>query len=58
MVYLACEAIAGTAYAAADDEVAEVAWRDHLTMTSHVPYPLFGPVQEYLDATFGHLTTP
>jgi 8-oxo-dGTP diphosphatase len=50
MVYVACEATGGTAHVADEDELAEVAWCDRATLTSHVPYPFFGPVQEYFDA--------
>lgn len=55
MVYVACEVLAGTAHVADDEEVAEVEWCDRAALIRHVPYPLHGPVQNYLDAT---LTTP
>jgi 8-oxo-dGTP diphosphatase len=51
MVYIACEAVAGTAHAAAEREVAEVVWCDRATLASYVPDPLFQPVQQYLDTT-------
>jgi len=51
MTYVACQAVAGTAHVAAEQEVAEVAWCDRGTLTTHVPDPLFEPVQEYPDAT-------
>jgi 8-oxo-dGTP diphosphatase len=51
VVYVACEAVARTAYAAAEDEIAEVAWCDRVMLTEYVPHLMFGPVQEYLDAT-------
>ena len=49
MVYVACEVIDGTAQVGDEEELAEVAWSDRATLTSYVPYPFYGPVQEYLD---------
>jgi 8-oxo-dGTP diphosphatase len=49
MLYIACEILDGTAHVASTDEVAEVAWCDRLSLSTYVPYPLYGPVQEYLD---------
>jgi 8-oxo-dGTP diphosphatase len=49
MYYVACEVVSGTAHVGDEDEVAEVAWCDRATLTDHVPYPLFGPVQEHLN---------
>jgi len=49
MLYVACEVIAGTASVADGDEIAEVAWCDRVALAAYVPYPLYGPVQEYLD---------
>ncbi len=51
MTYIACAAVTGTAHVAAEREVAEVVWCDRATLTTYIPYPLFEPVQEYLDAT-------
>jgi 8-oxo-dGTP diphosphatase len=51
MTYVACEAVAGTAYVAAEQEVAEVVWCGRFTLTTYVRHSLFEPVQEYLDAT-------
>ncbi len=51
MVYVACEAVAGTADVAAEQEVTEVVWCDRVTLNTYVPDQLFEPVQEYLDAT-------
>jgi 8-oxo-dGTP pyrophosphatase MutT (NUDIX family) len=51
MIYVACDVIAGTPYVGDEEELAEVAWCDRATLTSYVPYPFYGPVQEYLDAT-------
>ena len=50
MLYFACTVLDGTAYVADEEELAEVAWCDRATLTTHVPYPFFGPVQDYLDA--------
>jgi 8-oxo-dGTP diphosphatase len=50
MAYVACDRVSGTARVADEDELAEVAWCDRATLTEYVPYPFFGPVQEYLDA--------
>ncbi|MCA2215822.1 NUDIX hydrolase [Jidongwangia harbinensis] len=50
MFYVACDLVAGTAYVADEEELAEVAWCDRATLTAYVPYPFFGPVQEHLDA--------
>lgn len=50
MLYVACDRVAGTAELADDEELAEVAWCDRATLAAYVPYPLFAPVQEYLDA--------
>jgi 8-oxo-dGTP diphosphatase len=49
MLYTACDVVDGTAHVAAEEEVAEVAWCDRATLAANVPYPLFGPVQEYLN---------
>jgi len=50
MVYVACELVAGRARVMDAREVAEVAWCDSADLAECVPYPLFGRVQEYLDA--------
>jgi 8-oxo-dGTP diphosphatase len=49
MVYFACEMVAGIARVADPDDLAEVAWCDRATLASHVPQPLYLPVQHYLD---------
>ena len=41
----------GTPYVADEEELAEVEWCDRAKLTSYVPYPFFGPVEEYFDAT-------
>ncbi|GAA4207500.1 NUDIX hydrolase [Actinocatenispora rupis] len=50
MVYVACRAVSGTARLVDDDELVAVEWCDRPKLTEYVPYPFFGPVQEYLDA--------
>ncbi|MCT7351639.1 NUDIX hydrolase [Streptomyces sp. 15-116A] len=50
MSYTACEVVAGTAHVADAEELAEFAWVAHDDIPKYVPYGLFGPVQEYLDA--------
>ena len=49
MIYVACEIVSGTAHVASAEEVAEVAWCDRVTLSTYVPYPLYVPVQRYLD---------
>lgn len=51
MSYVACAVESGTPYVADDEELAEVAWVQHAQIPEYVPYGLFDPVQEYLDAT-------
>jgi 8-oxo-dGTP diphosphatase len=50
MLYVACEVADGTAYVAAEDEIAEVAWCDRSALAAKVPYPFHGPVQDHIDA--------
>jgi 8-oxo-dGTP diphosphatase len=50
MVYVACRVVAGTAHVTDVDELAEAEWCDRNTLAKHVPYPLYGPVQDYFDA--------
>ncbi|MCK7623741.1 NUDIX hydrolase [Streptomyces sp. RS10V-4] len=50
MSYTACEVVSGTAHVADIEELAELAWVAHGQIPEYVPYGLFGPVQEYLDA--------
>ncbi|MDK1473649.1 NUDIX hydrolase [Streptomyces sp. 549] len=50
MSYTACSVVEGEAHVADADELAEVAWVAHGDIPEYVPYGLFGPVQEYLDA--------
>lgn len=49
MTYVACDVISGTAHVGDEEELAEVVWCDRATLTGYVPYPFYGPVQEYLD---------
>ncbi|MFE4867688.1 NUDIX hydrolase [Streptomyces sp. NPDC056682] len=49
MVYTACTAIDGEPTVLDEEEIAEVVWVKHAEIDQHVPYGLFGPVQEYLD---------
>ena len=51
MLYVACDVLNGTARAGDAEEIAEVAWCDRAALATYVPYPLHGPVQEYLAAT-------
>jgi len=50
MIYTACEVVDGTAYVA--DEESWQRWRGatRATLKTNVPYPLFGPAQDRLDA--------
>ncbi|MGV4930012.1 NUDIX hydrolase [Streptomyces sp. BHT-5-2] len=50
MSYTACEVVSGTAYVADTEELAELAWVAHDEIPEYVPYGLFEPVQQYLDA--------
>jgi 8-oxo-dGTP diphosphatase len=49
MIYVVCEVVAGTAYPATPHEVAAVEWCDQARVAELVPFPFYGPVQEYLD---------
>ncbi|WP_432096065.1 NUDIX hydrolase [Streptomyces sp. bgisy100] len=50
MSYTACEVLGGTAHVADTEELAELAWVAHGDISQYVPYGLFEPVQNYLDA--------
>ena len=50
MSYTACDVVAGTAYVADADELADLTWCAHADLPAYVPYGLFTPVQTYLDA--------
>ena len=49
MIYVACEVVGGSASVMSEREIAEVVWSDHAAVATYIPYPLYGPVQEYLD---------
>ena len=49
MVYVACEPVSGTAHVADTDDLVEVEWCDRATLTRYVPFPFYGPVQDYFD---------
>jgi 8-oxo-dGTP diphosphatase len=51
MVYIACTVVAGTPHVGDKEDLAEVAWSDRAALTERVPYPFYGPVQDYIDAT-------
>jgi len=51
MVYVACDVVEGEAYVADEDELDEVAWCTRGMLTEYIPFPLFEPVQRYLDGT-------
>lgn len=50
MSYTASEVVGSTAHVADAEELAELAWVSHGDVPRYVPYGLFRPVQEYLDA--------
>lgn len=50
MVYVACRVVDGTATVVDDDELDSLAWSDHESLATYVPYGFYEPVQEYLDA--------
>jgi 8-oxo-dGTP diphosphatase len=50
MIYVACQVVEGTPYVADEDELAEVDWCDRAKLSSYVPYPFFGPVEDYFKA--------
>jgi 8-oxo-dGTP diphosphatase len=51
MLYVACDVVDGTAHVADPDDIAEVGWCDRATLAEYVPYPFYGPVQDYFDST-------
>ncbi|MCX4804957.1 NUDIX hydrolase [Streptomyces sp. NBC_01214] len=50
MSYTACEVIGGHAHVADTEELAALEWVTHAEIPQYVPYGLFEPVQEHLDA--------
>ncbi|WP_411103434.1 NUDIX hydrolase [Streptomyces sp. cmx-4-9] len=53
MSYTACAVVGGTAHVADADEIAEVAWATLAEIPRYVPYGIFEPVQQHLDAVIG-----
>jgi 8-oxo-dGTP diphosphatase len=49
IIYVACEVVGGAAHVASREEVAEVLWCDRDSLAVLVPYPIYAPVQRYLD---------
>lgn len=49
MIYVVCEVVGGTAHVADPEELAAVEWCDRSRVGELVPFPFYGPVQEYLD---------
>ncbi|MFD8771401.1 NUDIX hydrolase [Streptomyces sp. NPDC059916] len=54
MHYVAVRLVGGEATVADDEELDAVAWITHAEIVDHVPYGLFGPVQDYLDGVLPH----
>ncbi|MEU6973525.1 NUDIX hydrolase [Kitasatospora aureofaciens] len=50
MSYTACEVVSGTAEVIDTEELDELAWAALPEIPEYVPYGLFEPVQDYLDA--------
>lgn len=50
MTYVACEPVAGEARVEDAEELAEVAWISLEEIPTYVPWGLFPPVQDYLEA--------
>lgn len=51
MTYVACEVVAGEAFVADEEELAEVSWIRLEDIPTYVPWGLFPQVQTYLDET-------
>lgn len=49
MIYVVCDLLAGTAHVADADELSQVEWCNRARLAELVPFPFYGPVQEYLD---------
>jgi 8-oxo-dGTP diphosphatase len=54
MFYYGVRLVGGEARVADAEELDAVAWVAHSEIADHVPYGLFEPVQEYLDAVLPH----
>lgn len=55
MSYTACVVLGGDAHVADTEELVELAWVAHKEIPAYVPYGLFEPVQDHLDAVARHL---
>lgn len=49
MIYVAFDSAEGEARVVDEEELDSFAWVKHSELTAYVPYPFFGPVQNYLD---------
>ncbi|WP_020641979.1 NUDIX hydrolase [Amycolatopsis balhimycina] len=49
MIYVACQVVDGSASVVDDEELVEFAWSSLGQIADYVPYPFYGPVQEYLN---------
>jgi 8-oxo-dGTP diphosphatase len=49
MIYVACQVLGGVARVADDEELSEMAWSAGDELQEYVPYPFYGPVQEFLN---------
>src|SRR5688572_29353519 len=47
MVYVACDAITGSARLADPEDLAQVEWCDRARLTEYVRFPFYEPVQDY-----------
>jgi len=50
MIYVVCEPIAGRAFVADTDELADLEWCSRERVAELVPFPFFPPVAEFLDS--------
>ena len=50
MAYVACDVLSGEPSVVDDDELDSVEWVEHSKIAEYVPYGLWEPVQEHLDA--------
>lgn len=50
MIYIAFSSPEGEAGVVDEEELDSFAWVTHNKLTTYVPYPFFGPVQDHLDA--------
>lgn len=53
MIYVVCEVVSGTAHVADAEELADVEWCSKARVAELIPFPFYGPVQEYLANTLG-----